>query len=643
MLFSPIGIGTMTVPNRIVLASIDSKLGNAEGEITPAHVAYMGARARGGVGLLMTDNLTVEWPRGKTGVKPLRLDNDRYICSLGDLAEEVHHWGAKVVAQLSHAGRQTTLNASEGIPLVSASAVGWAGSGTTPVELASAEIAEVVEKFASAAWRAQQAGCDGVEIHAAHGYLLSSFLSPYTNKRTDEYGGSLENRLRLLLRVIECTRERVGGDYPLFVRFNGSDYVEGGLTVDDAVEIGRRLEVVVDALDVSAGMYESDEWTFPGMPSPEGVLVPLAAAVKEAVNIPVIAVGKIRSPEQAEQVLQEGHADLIAMARTLIADPEWPIKVKMGHTREIRPCISCNDGCLGRISRWLRMGCNVNADVGHEGDSVIRCTGRFAMVIGGGPAGLEVARRLAEHGCRVELYEREEYLGGQLRLAAKPQFNRDLRPYLNYLIEAAERAGVSLTTGVTVDAEFVRERAPDAVVLATGARPTAVTDGIAVSLPVVTALEALDVAPAGASVLVVGAGSIGCEVAAYLALAGRSVTIVEAQEEVGGHLEQRLLAYLRRVFDEHDVHISVGTTYLGVEDKHAKVSSGGKAAWLACDAVVLATGMEPNPVPDLSGGLFDDLLTFRIGDALAPRTLYHCVNDAASIADAVITAADRRK
>ena len=292
-LFSSISIGNMQLRNRIVAAPIDTKMGSSDGEITGRHIAFAVERARGGVGLIVLDATAIEWPRGKSGGTPIRMDEDRFIVSLGDLAEEVHTWGAAIVCQLNHVGRQSHLRATSGQPLLSASEVPWPGSGTTPIAASREDIAGAVNAWAQAARRVKQSGCDGVEVHACHGYLLSSFLSPYTNQRTDDYGGSLEARARIVVEVLEAVRREVGPEFPMLVRINGEDYVEGGLEVDEAAAIAAMLEAAgADAIDVSAGFYESRPMTFPGVASGEAVHAQLAAVIKSAVSVPVIAVGE---------------------------------------------------------------------------------------------------------------------------------------------------------------------------------------------------------------------------------------------------------------------------------------------------------------------------------------------------------------
>jgi 2,4-dienoyl-CoA reductase-like NADH-dependent reductase (Old Yellow Enzyme family)/thioredoxin reductase len=632
-LFSPITIGTRTLPNRIVAAPIDSKMGTSEGEITQRHVTFAVERARGGVGLIILDNMAVEWPRGKSGGTPIRMDDDRFMVALSDLVEAVRTWGAATFCQINHSGRQTNLRATQGAPLLSASAVPWPGSGTTPVEASRKDIDSLVQAYAQAALRVRNAGADGVEIHACHGYLLSSFLSPYTNRRTDENGGPVEARAKVVLDVLAAVRREVGDEFPVIVRINGRDYVEGGLELDDAMTIAKLLEAGgADAIDVTAGFYESRATTFPGVASAQAVHAELSAAVKQAVSIPVITVGKIRDPEAAETVLREGQADLVALARGLIADPQWAAKARRGEADTIRPCLYTNR-CRFRIQLGLRMRCDVNPDVGERAPAnrMPLRAGTKVLVIGGGPAGIEAALRLAEREAVVTLVERADAVGGQLRDAARVGFKRDLADYLAFLDRSLERSRVEVLLGQDASLESVSALAPDHIVVATGSTPLA-GEGLAGSR-VVSAVEALRGADLGETLVVVGAGPTGCEAAAELAARGHAVTLVEQKAAIGGDITIDLLAHLQDLYAEHSVNV-LTDCHAERLDGDSLVTSGGGVDALRVDSVVLAVGVRSDTA--LADVLNDGAIpVYRIGDARRVGTILTATGDAARVVAAI--------
>ena len=635
-LFDSIRIGSMALRNRLVMAPMDSKYGNETGGITQRHIDFLVARAKGGVGLIITENLAIEWPRGQTTPPATRIDEKRFVAALNDLAEAVQAHGAKIAVQITHAGRQTNLEATLGQELVSCSDVPHVDSGTKPRPLTVGEIEELTDKFAQAAARVKNAGCDAVEIHAAHGYLLSSFLSPSTNKRTDQYGGSLENRMRFVLEIIERTRENVGDEFPILVRVNGSDFVEGGLTIDDSKLIAQRLEKAgVDAIDVSVAMYESAKWMFPSMMMPDACNVHLAEEIKKEVSIPVIGVGKIHSPELADEILRTGKVDLVAMGRALLADPDLPKKAAEGRENEIRPCIYCNQGCLGRILHALRMRCSVNAAVGRERDYEMKPTSKAkkVLVIGGGPAGLEAARVASLRGHDVTLCEKDDALGGQLILAAVAPFKADVERFIRYLTNEMKRLHVDVRLGEEVTAERVEEMAPDAVVVATGATPMLPNIPGADGENTLTAHDVFGGAKGiGDRVVVAGGGQVGCEAAEFLAEQGRTVAIVEMLSEVAHDAELSTKIFYDEKLEEHSVTLLTGSRIS--EIKEAGVAVIGKdlsQRFIEADTIVLALGSEPNKglAEELQGRVAE---VYSVGDCVEPRTILEAITEGSRVA-----------
>jgi len=416
-----------------------------------------------------------------TGVAMPMMDTlaeDGAIPHLRRITEMVHQYPTKIFMQLSHLGRQGTAWVS-GRPLWAPSPVPEPVFREMPHEMEVEDIDELVEAFGQATRRVLEAGFDGVEMYMAQGYLLSEFLSPFSNKRLDEYGGSLENRMRFPLRVVDAVRAAAGEDVPVGARINTDEFVEGGLTLEEAVEIAKRLEATgkIDYISATEGNYTHAEVIVPEMSFPLAAFLPLQASIKEAVeNIPVMAVARINDPVLAEKILADGQADMIGMTRAFIADPELPNKAKEGRLDEIRTCIACNVGCRGGPYRGLEVMCLQNPAVGKEKELGIGTAKpaevrKKVMVVGGGPGGLKAAEVAAERGHQVTLYEKTEQLGGQVIIAAKAPTRDEYANCVRHLITQIERLGVKVNLGVEVMLELVEKEKPDAVVVATGSTP----------------------------------------------------------------------------------------------------------------------------------------------------------------------------
>ena len=482
-LFEPIALRGVDIPNRIVMPSMTTRLATPDGVVTPELIRYYVARAEGGAGLVTVEMCSPE-PAGRHRAGELGIFHDRFLPGLQELTSRLKAAGARSAIQIGHAGGHTRQDVT-GVPPVAPSAlqheVQEVDTRTVvPLELSRERIRDVVKAFAEATARAKRAGFDVVEIHGAHGYLIAQFLSPLDNHRTDEYGGSLRNRARFALEVMQACRERVG-DYPLVFRFSADEYAPGGLTLEEACEMAPWLvEAGADALHVTGGCYRSrpsGALMIPPMGYPEATFLHLAREIKKRVTVPVIAVGRLHDPSLVERLLAEGQADMVALGRQLIADPEWPRKVREGRLDEIRPCIACNT-CVDGMREGGRLQCLVNPLAARETEFELRPAdrSRSVLVVGGGPAGMEAARLLALRGHRVALVEREPKLGGQLQLAAKaPVFQNVeteapiLLKLVAFLARQLSKAGVDVRLARTVTAELVRELRPEVVVLATGA------------------------------------------------------------------------------------------------------------------------------------------------------------------------------
>lgn len=475
-LFSPLKIGKVVVKNRIYNPPHATIFADENFLPTEKQVYYYAERAKGGAGMIVIGGSVVH--RNSLAHIGFNLVSDeRSIPRYQKIAEAVHAHGAIILSQLSHHGRQTT-NTYSRLPSISPSPIPCMLYRETPKEMEKEDMEEVLQGFVRGAKNVQQAGFDGVEIYAAHGYLLSQFLSPHTNKRKDEYGGTLENRMRFPLEVVQAVREGVGKDFVVGVRVNGDDFTAGGLVLRDAQVIARKFAdtKLVDFISVTGTTYNAIPLLVADMSFPLGVFVHLAAGIKEKVDLPVVCVNRINDPLQAEKILEDGQADMIGMGRALICDPELPNKAKMGRLNDIRYCIACNQGCMGREIRNAPIGCTYNAAVGEEkelGIGTLKPATRRkkVMVVGGGPGGMEAARVAAERGHEVTLYEQNRELGGQINLLTRVESRKEFQNVVKFLTGQLEKLGVRVNLGVEVSPETVLSAKPDSVVVATGSVP----------------------------------------------------------------------------------------------------------------------------------------------------------------------------
>ncbi|MCX5998521.1 MAG: FAD-dependent oxidoreductase, partial [Chloroflexi bacterium] len=466
-LLEPCHIGQLQIRNRMVMAAMGTNFAAGDGYINQRIKDYYEERAKGGVGTIVIGVACIDLA-GKLITHQICIYDDRFLKGLEDLAAVVKRHGARVIIQLQHGGRYCNPERNGGNQPVAPSAIPMPGRAL-PRELTEAEIAHLVEQFARGAERAQKAGFDGVEIHAGHGYLIAQFLSPASNKRHDPYGGDLPNRARMLLETIEAVRAKVGKNYPIWCRLDGREFgIEGGISPDDGRETARLVEEAgTDVIDVS-GYGGVNDFHFVEAPlcHMPGNLVPLAEGIKKIISIPVAAVGRI-SPAYAEQILRQGRADLVAMARALIADPDLPNKLASDQLEDIRPCINCYT-CIHQIFMSDSMCCAVNASAGREEAFKLQPADRpkKVMIVGGGPAGMEAARIAASRGHRVKLYEKDRRLGGSLAFASV--LTKENEDFMDYLVRQVGRLQVEINRGQEVMPAMIEAEKPDAIVLAVG-------------------------------------------------------------------------------------------------------------------------------------------------------------------------------
>ena len=627
-LFEPIDIGTMHVKNRIVFPAVGTRFAGVTGEASQRDVDHFRARARGGAGLLVVPWVLVETKFGKKTGR-LRLDSDEYIRGLHEIVDAAHLNDSKIVIQLADAGRALTPHETADGVAVSASEFYTEAFGTKARALSISEIEYLVDAFATAAYRARKIGFDGVEFHAASGYLISQFLSPYVNKRNDKYGGDPARRITFLLEIIEQTREKAGRDYPTLVRISGDEFVEGGLTLQDNKFIAKALaDSGVDCIDVTAGIVESYHKAMPPMAVPRAAYVHLASGIKDSVDIPVIAVGRINDPLLAESILEEGKADLIAMGRALLADPELPNKARRSAFEDITLCIACNR-CEMATSDNLPVRCTVNPRLGRERSYELKAAEnpKHVLVVGGGPAGMTAATTAALRGHRVELYEKQDRLGGQLVLAGTPPYKEELNELMKYLRTQLDKSGAKVLLGTELTPELAQKLQPDAVVVATGATPI-VPKIVGVDRPnVVHAWEVLRgrYEPKG-RVVVVGAGCQGCETAEYVAAKGKDVTIVEMLPELAWDMEPFTRIFLLERFQKYGVKVFKSTIVDRIETGAISARNmDGKRLTINADTVIICVGSRANDgLHKALEGKVEEL--YKIGDCEEPARILEAIH-----------------
>ena len=605
-IFSPLTVKNMTIKNRIVMMPMGTNYGEQNGEMSFLHINYYEQRAKGGTGLIIVENASIDSPQGSNGTTQLRIDHDNYLPRLFKFCENIHRYGTKIAIQINHAGA-SAISSRINMQPVSASDVPSKEGGEIPRPLSREEILHIVKKYGEAAKRAQTAGFDAVEIHAGHSYLISQFLSPITNKRTDEFGGSVENRTRFCRMVIDEVRKQVGPFFPIMLRLSADELMEGGNTLDDTLEYLDYLQEEVDIFDVSCGLNGSIQYQIDANYLPDGWRSYMAKAVKEKFNKPCISMGNIRDPKVAERILADGDADLIGMGRGLIADPAWVNKVATGHECDLRKCISCNVGCAGNrigVNRPIR--CTVNPSV-LEGDVYKKlhvnknCN---VVVIGGGTAGLEAACTAAEVGCNTFLLEKGSELGGLASLISKIPAKNRLADFPHYLMHRAEQLeNLYIFTNTEGTPENIRKFHPNIIVSSTGSAPllppiAGLKDridnedyNIYSILGMISHINDFPKDLEGKKVVVVGGGAVGLDVVEFFADRNADISIVEMMDQIGRDLDPVSKNDTKTMMKKHNVHQLTKTALLEVKDSSFLVKGDGEPYELPFEYGFVCLGM----------------------------------------------------
>ena len=632
-LLRPFAVKGMELPNRLVMPPMVTNFTSEDGAVTKTMIEYYTERAKGGVGLV-TIEMSYPHPTGKAFPCMLGVHHDKFIPGLNELAETIKAYGACVALQIGHAGRQTSHEIS-GHSLMAPSAILVKGTVEIPQEMSIEEIQQIIRAFGAAALRAKRAGFDAVELHGTHGYLLNQFLSLYTNQRTDASGGSFENRLKFPIEVIQEVRSEVGENCPLIFRLCANEYLGGaeGITLDLAKKIAPRLvEAGIDILHVTGGIGETGDHLIQPLYYSHGYNVYLAEGIKQAVGTtPVIAAGSITDPYKADQILEQGKADLIAVGRGLIADPLFPKKAEEQRAHEIRRCIRCNE-CSGRLRSGYRISCAVNPLVGREAESELRLVTKpkKVLVAGAGPAGMEAARLLSLRGHEVTLCERSDSFGGLVCIAAVPSWKKDLTALVDWLTLQIEQSHVAVHLEVEVTAEYIEKFDPDVLVVSTGSTP--LRPKIPGIESAVTALDVLKDVGVGDHVIVCGGGLVGCETAWYLAEQNKRVTIVEMLDEIATDMEARSKMAILRKLGEHNVEVicNLRVEKIMPGEGIAGIDKRWNNREIKGDAVVLAMGFDPNQsLWDFGEKPYE---SYVIGDAKKPRRIIDAIREANHIA-----------
>lgn len=630
-LFQEGRLGTRTVKNRIVLSPAGDNMAAPDGSFTEQSIAYYTERAKGGVGIVMPGAVPVDYQYGRSHAAAHRIDQLKYIGGMLRLTRNVHQYGALVIPQLQHAGARTvSANIDGEIPRCvsdvdpETASIRKCRAAGPQKELTAEEIRALIPKYVTAAKNCQAAECDGVEIHMTHSFLLNEFLSPDTNHRTDEYGGSLENRMRLPLAIVRAVREACGRNFIIGARIPGAEYVKNGLTPEEIRLLAIELEKAgCDVIDISVGMTVDQTKIRETQGTPDGARLEKVPNVKDAISVPVMVAGTFRDPQFCDKAVAEEKVDYVLMARQLICDPHWANKAKAGKAGEIRPCLTCNVGCFDSVPAGYPVSCVLNPLTGHEYENAENQRAEVSknvMVIGGGIAGMQAAITAVKRGHKVRLFEKADRLGGQMNLACLPPDKDVIGRAKQWFEEETKRTGVEITMNHEVAIEDVEKMNPDHIIFAGGALPWAPDfPGKERAVWSWDVLEGKTKLPQGASAAVIGGGLVGCETAQKLmAENDNKMTVIEMMGTVAGGLEEANKEKLLKELNRGNTAFYTDTKVLSISETDVVCERNGREIKIPADEVVLAVGQRPAGgafVKELEENGYDVMV---IGDASKP-------------------------
>jgi len=630
-LLEPIKVKDITIRNRVAMPPMDTHLGNPDGTVSDKIIQYYGLRAKGGVGIIYVEGTAIH-QLAKATMYMMKIDSDDKIEGFSKLAEAIKSHGAVAMIQFMHAGSQTSQIFLGDRPVSPSGIKNEFLLMENPRALEKDEIKQIVGYYGDAAERAKKAGFDGVEIHAAHGYLLNQFLSPKHNKRTDEYGGTLENRMRFLVEVYDEIRRRIGDDMIISLRINGSDYVEGGFDIDEAKIVAKKMEEKgIDIINVSASTDETpNHLMIPYMTEPRGIHTKLSAIIKKVIKkVPVIGVGRINDPDIAEQILKEDRADIVALGRQSICDPFFVNKVKDGRGKDIMKCTACNN-CINSLALQKEINCAFNPDIlTSEYDIKKTSNPKRILISGAGVAGLTASKYGKLRGHEVLLIDKNNKIGGTLHLANAAPYKKELNNILEYYENKIKDLNIDLRLNTKISIDLIDEFKPDILIIATGSKPIIPNiDGLdSINFKLFNDVLSNNVS-VGDNIVIIGGGMVGIELAEFLVAKNKKITIIEKLAKLGSNIDPMvsfvIMHYLEK---ETNIRTFLKANIKNISKNKIIFECKGDIIELPFDDLIISTGVEPN-LPSLDDFKSKVPKIKKIGDCKKPKKIVDATRDA---------------